>query len=172
MVKIVLVGYMAVGKSTIGKLLAGIMQIPFLDLDEMIEKNENLTISEIFSKHGEIYFRKKEHQEFKKWIESQDSLVIATGGGTPCYSNNHLLLNRPNVISIYLKASIEVLGERLFLNAQSRPLVSEKSKEELQEFIAKNLFDRSYFYHQATYTVSVDKKTPEAVADEILQKLN
>ena len=172
MVKIVLVGYMAVGKSTIGKIIAEKLQIDFVDLDENIEKTENLSISEIFTKYGEIYFRKKEHLEFKKWIEAPQSVVIATGGGTPCYANNHLLLKAANVVSFYLKASISELYKRLLMDSENRPLVADKTEEELREFIAKNLFDRSYFYHQALNVVSVDGKMPEAVAQEILQKLH
>lgn len=172
MVKIVLVGYMAVGKSTVGKILAEKLKIAFIDLDENIEKNENQTISEIFANHGEIYFRKKEHLELKKWLENPNSLVIATGGGTPCYANNHLLLNGDGITSFYLKASIPVLYERLLSENNKRPLVSGKSEEELKEFIAKHLFDRSYFYHQATHIVSVDGRTSQAVAAEILQILD
>lgn len=172
MVKIVLVGYMAVGKSTVGKILAEKLKIAFVDLDENIEKNENLSISDIFANHGEIYFRKKEHLELKKCLENPKSMVIATGGGTPCYANNHLLLNGDGITSFYLKASIPVLYERLLSETNKRPLVSGKTEEELQEFIAKHLFDRSYFYHQATHNVSVDGKTSQAVAEEILQLLD
>lgn len=172
MVKIVLVGYMAVGKSTVGKIVAEKLKIAFVDLDENIEKKEKLSVSEIFANHGEIYFRKKEHLELKKWLENPNSLVIATGGGTPCYANNHLLLNGDGITSFYLKASIPVLYERLLSESNKRPLVSGKTEEELKEFIAKHLFDRSYFYHQATHKVLVDGKTSQAVAEEILQLLN
>lgn len=172
MIKIVLVGYMAVGKSTIGKILAEKLQVTFLDLDESIERSEDLSINEIFAKHGEIYFRKKEHLELKKWITAPNSMVIATGGGTPCYANNHLLLNGTGITSFFLKASIPVLYERLLSEGDNRPLVSGKSEDELKEFIAKNLFDRSYFYHQATHIVSVDGKSSETIADEILQRLH
>jgi shikimate kinase len=172
MAKIVLVGYMAVGKSTVGKILAEKLKIAFVDLDENIEREENLTISEIFAKQGEIYFRKKEHLELKKCLENPNSLVIATGGGTPCYANNHLLLNGNGITSFYLKASISLLYDRLLSESNKRPLISGKSEEELKEFIAKHLFDRSYFYHQATHHVSVDGKTSLAVAEEILQLLD
>jgi shikimate kinase len=172
MVKIVLVGYMAVGKSTIGEILAEKLKITFIDLDETIEKNENLSISDIFAIHGEIYFRKKEHLELKKWLENPNSLVIATGGGTPCYANNHLMLNGEGITSIYLKASIAELYKRLLSERNKRPLVSDKSEDELKEFIAKHLFDRSYFYHQATHNVLVDGKTSQTVAQEILQLLD
>lgn len=170
--KIILVGYMAVGKSTIGKMVAEKKQIKWLDLDQIIEKNTNLSVAAIFKEKGEIFFRKQENLEFKKLLESDDSLVISTGGGTPCYSNNHLLLNGENVISVYLKASIEELYERLSNNNVDRPLIANQSAEQLKEFIAKNLFDRSYYYNQATYKVDTGGKTPEAIVNEVLALLN
>lgn len=171
MQKIILVGYMAVGKSTIGKILSEKMKIKCIDLDELIESNEKLSIADIFKDKGEIYFRKLEHLEFKKLIDKDENLIISTGGGTPCYSNNHLLLNGDNVVSIYLKASIELIFERLENNKSERPLVANQSEEELKEFIAKNLFDRSYFYNQATYKLNVGHKTPEMIAGEIITLL-
>jgi shikimate kinase len=172
MQKIILVGYMAVGKSTIGKMLAEKRQIKWLDLDKIIEETNNMSVAAIFKEKGEIFFRKQEHLELKALIESEESLIISTGGGTPCYANNHLLLNGKNVVSIYLKASIDELFERLKNNKDTRPLVANQTAEELKEFIAKNLFDRSYFYNQATYKVTTDGKTPEAIVEEILRLLN
>lgn len=172
MIKIVLVGYMAVGKSTIGSILAEKLQIAFVDLDKSIENNENLSINEIFEKYGEIYFRKKEHIELKKWLATSNSLVIATGGGTPCYANNHLLLKGTGITTFYLKASVSLLYERLLMGQIERPLIAGKSEEVLKEFIAKHLFDRSYFYHQATHILSVDGKSLEIIAEDILQQLH
>lgn len=170
--KIILVGYMAVGKSTIGKILAQKTQMKFIDLDQSIEESVKSPITEIFKQHGEIYFRKLEHLEFQKCINNQESVIISTGGGTPCYADNHLLLNAEGVISIYLKASIEELYQRLKLNSDSRPLVGQKTEEELKEFIAKNLFERSYFYNQAKYKITVDGKNPETIAAEIFNLLH
>ena len=170
--KIILVGYMAVGKSTIGELLAKKMKMEWIDLDQIIEKKAKLSVADIFKEKGEIYFRKQEHQELKMLIESQNNLVISTGGGTPCYSNNHLLLNGDEVVSVYLKASIEGLFDRIKRNTKGRPLVANQSEEELKEFIAKNLFDRSYYYNQATYKVNTDGKSPQALVEEIWTLLN
>lgn len=172
MMKIILVGYMGVGKSTIGEILAQKMNLKCLDLDQLIAKNEKLSIKDVFQQKGEIYFRKTEHVEFKKLIDSDESLIISTGGGTPCYSGNHLLLNGDNIISIYLKSSIALIYERLKHGKSERPLVANQSAVELKEFIAKNLFDRSYYYNQATYKVSVDEKSPEMIVDEIMALLN
>lgn len=170
--KIILVGYMAVGKSTIGKIMAQKMNFRHQDLDELIEKEENLTINEIFNQKGEIYFRKVEHLLFKSLVESNESLIISTGGGTPCYANNHLMLNGNGIVSVYLSAPIALLFERLLKGKESRPLVANQSEEEIKEFIAKNLFERSYYYNQSKYKVEVIGKMPNEIADEIIALLN
>ncbi|WP_264522070.1 shikimate kinase [Flavobacterium sp. N1994] len=172
MQKIILVGYMAVGKTTIAQLLAKKIDFRTVDLDKLIEKKMNLTINQIFELKGEIYFRKLEHELFKEILENDENIIISTGGGTPCYANNHLFLNGENCISIYLKASIETIFERLRNGKMDRPLVAHKSEEELKEFVAKHLFERSYFYNQATCTVLIDNKDQESIVKEILELLH
>jgi len=172
MQKIILVGYMAVGKTTIAQLLAKKIHFRMVDLDKVIEKKMNLTINQIFELKGEIYFRKLEHELFKEILENNENLIISTGGGTPCYANNHLFLNGENSISIYLKASIDIIFERLRNGKKNRPLVANKSEEELKEFVAKHLFERSYYYNQATCTVLIDNKDPESIVKEILELLH
>lgn len=171
MKKIILVGYMGSGKSKIGKLLAESISLPFYDLDFWIEKEEQKTIVQLFSEKGELYFRKKEHEVLMQQLEREDSFVLSLGGGTPCYANNHLLLQKEEVISIYLKASIPTLVERLQKEKEARPLIKNLPEEEMQEFIAKHLFDRSYFYHQCKHVVSVDAQTPSQIVATILALL-
>ncbi len=167
MKKIILLGYMGCGKSTIAKLLANSTSFSYLDLDEIIEKNENASVKNIFSEKGEIYFRKLEHQILEKLINNQESFILSLGGGTPCYSNNHEFLKSSNVISIYLKASVETLYDRLLYSNSERPLIANKNPQEMKEFIAKNLFDRSYYYNQAQFKISVDGKSSEEIISEI-----
>ena len=167
MKKIILLGYMGCGKSTIAKLLANLTSISYLDLDEIIEKQENSSVKKLFSDKGEIYFRKLEHQILASLIHNQDSFILSLGGGTPCYSNNHEFLKADHVISIYLNASVDTLYERLLFNSEQRPLIADKNPEEMKEFIAKNLFDRSYYYNQAKYKITVDGKSPEEILSEI-----
>ena len=169
--KIILVGYMAVGKTTISNLLSKKTGLKTVDTDKLIEKKTGLTIPEIFEQKGELFFRKIEHELFKEISENDEDLIISTGGGTPCYANNHLLLNGENIISFYLKASLDVIFQRL-KSSHGRPLVANKSEEELREFIAKHLFERSYFYNQATYKIVIDNKTPEDITAEILGLLD
>ena len=172
MQKIILVGYMAVGKTTIAQLLAEKTGFKTEDIDRLIEKKIGLTVSEIFQQKGEIFFRKIEHEIFKEIIESKENLIISTGGGTPCYADNHLLLKGENVVSIYLKASINTILGRLKSSKKERPLVTNKSEEELEEFVAKHLFERSYFYNLATFKVLIDSKSKDEIVNEICGLLN
>lgn len=165
--KIVLLGYMASGKSTIGRILAEKKQISFIDLDEYIEKKERKTVSEIFEQKGEIYFRKQEHIYLEELLEQEGNFILSLGGGTPCYAGNmDVLLSFNDVKSVYLKTSINTIVDRLITEKSKRPLVARLNKEELAEFVAKHLFERSYFYNQANYKVTVDNKTvDEAIED-------
>ena len=167
MKKIILLGYMGCGKSTIAKLVATNVGLPYLDLDEIIEKRENTTIKKLFSDKGELYFRKLEHEILSDLMNSQDSFILSLGGGTPCFANNHELLKGENKHAIYLSASIATLYNRLQNENENRPLIANKSEEEIKEFIAKNLFDRSFYYNQAKYKVTVDNKSVGEIVAEI-----
>ncbi len=169
--KIILIGYMGSGKTTIAHLLASKMNLNCVDLDNLIEKEAQESIAALFAK-GEIYFRKLEHQLFKQLVENEDDLIISTGGGTPCYANNHTYMNGTNVTSIYLKGSIETLANHLQNEKTHRPLLANLSDAELQEYIAKSLFERSFYYNKATHKIIIDDKSPEAIAEEILQRLH
>lgn len=170
MQKIILLGYMGSGKSTIGKILAQELQIPFLDLDLEIEKKEQKSVPTIFAERGEIYFRKIESHLFNQILDSNKKYVLALGGGTPCYANNHLQLTRHDAISVYLKASIETLKIRLENQKEHRPILN-NSDEDLQEFIPKHLFERSYFYNQANIVIGVDDLLPTEIVSKVLLKL-
>ncbi len=158
---------MGSGKSTIAKLISNKLQLSYKDLDLCMEEQEQMSVSAIFETKGEIYFRKKEHLVFKELMASEESFVLSLGGGTPCYANNHLLLNGDGIISIYLKTSIENLYQRLIADKEARPLLSNKSPEELKEFIAQHLFERSFYYNQAMFTLNTDGKSPQEIVAEI-----
>jgi shikimate kinase len=171
MKKIILLGYMGCGKSTIAQNLSKITNIPFLDLDKCIENKANLSINEIFEQFGEIHFRRLEHEMLLELLQSSENSIIGLGGGTPCYANNHELLKRDDVTSIYLKASIGTLYNRLIHNKSKRPLIANMNEEEMREFIAKHLFDRSYYYNHAQHKVSVDNKAVDQTVQDILEIL-
>lgn len=165
--KIVLLGYMGCGKSVIGEFLSRKRQIPFYDLDLEIEKATQISISELFEKKGEIYFRKKESEILKFCLDRNEDFVLSLGGGTPCYYNNSELLRQEGVFSIYLKASADILVDRLSAEKDKRPLLHNQDEVSLKDFINKHLFDRSFYYHQAAKVVSVDNKSVEQLVAEI-----
>tara|TARA_R110002074_G_scaffold79064_8_gene178530 strand:+ start:1110 stop:1628 length:519 start_codon:yes stop_codon:yes gene_type:complete len=166
--KIVLLGYMGSGKSTIGKKLADKIYHKFTDLDTYIENKEDKTIPEIFNEKGEIYFRKAEHKYLQEFLSENDSFVLSLGGGTPCYAGNmDIIINQNGVISFYLQASIPTLKDRLINNSSKRPLLASLSEEKLIEYIAKHLFERSVFYEKATHRINVNSKEIEAIVAEI-----
>ena len=116
--KVVLLGYMASGKSTIGKKLAKTFSLPFIDLDDYIVSKENKTISKIFAENGEIYFRKIESVYLQEILNGKGNFVLSLGGGTPCYANNMNVINTSDAISIYLHTGIQLLSERLIAKNQ------------------------------------------------------
>ena len=171
--KIILLGYMASGKSTVGILLAKIIGYNFVDLDSFIEKKEGMTISDLFNKKGEIYFRKIESMYLKELLSTPEKCVISLGGGTPCYGNNMDLINScKDAVSFYLKTSIDEIVNRLMNEKQERPLVAQiESKESLRDFVGKHLFERNSFYLRSDYSVNTDKKTKKHIVEEIVFKL-
>lgn len=171
MKKVVFVGYMGSGKSLISNLVAQKYGFLYLDLDSEIEKKEQTNLSTLFQKKGELYFRKLEHQIFVDYMTSDSHFVMSTGGGTPCYFDNHTYLKQEDCCSIYLKASIETLYNRLHINKSNRPLLAQLEDTDLKEFIAKHLFERSFFYQQAQHTVTVDDKSPDEILEEIMSLL-
>lgn len=166
MKKIVLLGYMGSGKSTVGEKLSSLLNIPFQDLDILIEKTEGMTISNIFSSKGEIYFRKKEHQIFKEVLAHKENMILSLGGGTPCYAQNHLLLQQEDVCSIYLKAKVSTLVKRLENQKENRPLLH--TTDDLASYIGPHLFERVYYYNFTKHTISTDDKTVDEICQEIL----
>jgi shikimate kinase len=153
--KIVLIGYMASGKSTLSKALSQAWGLKRLDLDQIIEEEK-----------GELYFRKKERATLEK-ILKDDNFVLASGGGTPCYYENMNLINA-NSTSVYLKQTIPVLYNRLQKDRSDRPLLAHLIDEDLKEYIAKHLFERSQYYEQAILTLD-SKKIGE---DSYLSEMN
>ena len=168
MKKIILVGYMGSGKTTVGKKLNQNLNIDFIDLDAYIETKEGLNISEIFKLKGEIYFRKQENIWFNHLLNQNKSLIISLGGGTPCYANNHLRLQDDNVLSFYLKANIETLANRLKEDS-TRPLLV--NIDNLNSFVAQHVFERSYFYNFSKYKIDVNNREVDDIYLEILSKI-
>ena len=166
---IILQGYMGSGKSTVAVKLASTLHLQHIDLDQLIESHENLSVTEIFSLKGEIYFRKLESHLLNSVLSQQTNFVLALGGGTPCYGNNLDAIKNGGV-SIYLKGSIALLCERI-ANSDNRPLIQDRSRDDLTEFVAKHLFERSSFYEQSDFVVTIDGKPADEIVNEIVALL-
>ncbi|MFT7330116.1 MAG: shikimate kinase [Roseivirga sp.] len=164
--KIVLLGYMASGKSVVGKVLAKQLNYEFIDLDAYIELNEKKTVSAIFYQKSEIYFRRKETEYLKEIFSEKENFILSLGGGTPCYGLNMEIVLK-NSQSFYLKTSLNTLHSRLLKEKLNRPLVAYIEPLKLKEFIAKHIFERTAFYDKANHIVSTDEQTIQQVVDSI-----
>ncbi len=168
--KVVFVGYMASGKSAVANEVAAKLDLKRIDLDDFIEEKEGATISDIFKEKGEVYFRRKETEYLTFLLESTDSFILSVGGGTPCFTGNMELILEKST-SIYLKASIHTIYNRLLSEKSKRPLVASIADENLQEFIAKHLFERAPYYEQSNNIVEVNDKSIAEIANQIIEKL-
>lgn len=166
MKNIFLIGLPSSGKSTLGKKLARLLDYRFVDMDKLIEKDQDMTIHEIFSTKGEDYFREVESRILKNTIENR-SVVIATGGGAPCFFDNMEFI-KSNGLSIFLDVHHTELAKRIQNHGKDdRPLLSGATSLELE--LEKKYIQRLPFYSQADFTVNGDIEAPTLV--EIVQKL-
>ena len=169
---IIILGYMGTGKSIIGRKLSLKVNKKFIDLDSYIEEKEKDSISNIFQKNGDLYFRKQESKYLKEILSNNTDLVLSVGGGTPCYFDNLDMIISNNNVSFYLKNSNIQLTSRLFNEKSKRPLISNiSSKDKLLEFVSKHLFEREFFYNSATHKIDCDDKSVSDVVDDIISRL-
>ncbi|MBX2960822.1 MAG: shikimate kinase [Flavobacteriales bacterium] len=157
---------MGSGKTTLGKKLANKLGYAFFDLDELIEEQEKLSISEIFSKQGENYFRTVEQKILNDKLVTNQPLVLSVGGGTPCFFDNMEFINK-QATSIYLKYNAGMLYSRLSSAKAKRPLLTEKSDEELKDFIKKTLSEREGFYNQSKIVVESNNITVDTIFHQL-----
>ena len=154
MVRIIIIGYMGAGKTTVGKSLSKNLGIPFYDLDWYIESRMRKTVPQLFAERGEEGFRQIEYNMLHEVAEFED-VIISCGGGTPCYFDNMDYLNRMGE-TIYLKATPEVLYKHLKMGKVERPLLKNKTPEEMQAFIKDQLEKREPYYTKAKHTLDVN----------------
>ncbi|MCS5663057.1 MAG: shikimate kinase [Flavobacteriales bacterium] len=169
--KVIIVGYMASGKSVVAKRLAQLLNLRFVDTDKWIEARSCKTIPEIFSEDGEDVFRAKE-KECLEFLMDQDDMVISTGGGMPCFNDCvDLMLELGE--TVYLEASVQTLISRLWDGKSGRPIVNNfQTKEDLQSFISKHLSEREGYYKKCKHVVCVDGKSVGMIAKEITSILS
>ena len=168
--RVFLIGYMGVGKTTIGKKLSTRLGLKFIDLDRVMSNGLSLSISQIIDTKGEIYFRDLERETLRKVSEMEDVLV-ATGGGTPCFFDNIKMINQ-NGVSVFLKLDEKSLVKRLLRNQDSRPLIKGKSPVELDQFVKSHLSSRLPFYTQSAITYNALNSNSESLDDLASQIMN
>ena len=144
MKRVILIGFMGAGKTTLGRRLATRLNVPFYDSDAEIEKHHGKSIGEIFAEQGESHFREIERR-FLESFDAEDEFVLATGGGMPCYGDNMDLLNELGV-TIYLERSAKELSNRLMNAKVKRPLIEGLTEQELIQFIEDKLAVREEYY--------------------------
>lgn len=152
--RIILVGYMGSGKTTVGKALSKETGLMFYDLDWYIESRMRKSVSQIFAERGEEAFRRMEYNMLHEVAEFED-VVISCGGGTPCFFDNMDYLNRQGDV-VYLKATPEVLYRHLLMAKVERPLLKGKTQDELTDYITTHLAEREPYYQKAHHVLNVD----------------
>lgn len=147
---IFLIGYMASGKTTLGRALAASTKMRFVDLDEYIEAEAGKTITQIFAEDGEAHFRHLESIALKQLTATgDDGIIVACGGGTPCFGDNMDLMNQSGT-TVWLTAPAEVIIRRLVAERASRPLVAKLSDGgDLERFVIENLNRRTPHYSRS-----------------------
>jgi len=158
---------MGSGKSYSGKRLADLLQLPYLDLDVVIESGEKMTISEIFAQNGEEHFRNLERKYLERIILQHSRVIVSTGGGTPCFSGNARFMLQNGMV-IFFDTNYDVLARRLQKESEHRPLLNGKSILELKEFIAQKIEQRLPYYHQC-HVIYEQRKNDMDIAGELFK---
>lgn len=165
---IFLIGYMGSGKTTLGRALSRATGMQFIDLDEYIENRYHMSISDIFSRHGEAGFRQREQTMLTEVADFED-VIIACGGGTPCFYDNMELMNRRGT-TVLLEASHARLSERLSAARSKRPLIAAMTDGELDEYIRSALSSRMPHYGKALHRFCSDRLDDQAqIAESVKQ---
>ncbi len=166
--RIFLVGYMGCGKSTIGRKVADLLGISFVDLDKYIEERYFKTVPAIFAEEGEKGFREKERTALLE-VSQFENVMVGTGGGAPCFFDNMEVMNK-NGVTIYIAPDTDILATRLLKSKTERPLIAGKSREELILFIEGALLKRAPFYEKAKIIIRGENNLdPQLVIDKIRQ---
>ncbi|WP_028897256.1 shikimate kinase [Prevotella sp. HUN102] len=152
--RIIIIGYMGAGKTTVGKALAKELGIPFYDLDWYIESRMRKTVKQIFDEKGEEGFRRIERNMLHEVAEFEN-VVVSCGGGTPCFFDNMDYMNEKGD-TLYLKATPEVLYGHLKMGKSVRPLLLNKTPEEVKTFIAEQMKHREPYYMKAKHVLDVN----------------
>lgn len=160
---IFLVGFMGSGKTHWGLRWAGHLQRTFVDLDQLIERNEQLSVADIFEKNGEEYFREKEAEALRS-LKDEKNMLISCGGGAPCFKDNMSWMNETG-ITVFLEGSPKFLLQNIIKEPVARPLLKNMNEAEMLFFIEKKLAERNEFYRQAKLTVNAEEIGEDTIKD-------
>lgn len=169
MTRIFLIGYMGAGKTTLGKAFARAMGLTFVDLDWYMEERFHKTVRQLFAEKGEDGFRELEKRMLHEVAEFED-VVISVGGGTPCFFDNMETMNAAGE-TVFLNVDVKVLFRRLKVAKQQRPLLADKTDEELMTFIVEALQKRLPFYTQAKYVFNGEKLESHRQIQQSVERL-
>ncbi len=172
--RIFLIGYMGAGKTTAGKELAKKMNMEFIDMDHYIQARYQKTVGQLFSEYGEAEFRNIERKILRE-VSDIENVVISTGGGTPCFFDNMDYMNQVGT-TVYLKASPQALSDRLNTCKEKRPLIKDKSEEELYAFVVDSLEKREPSYSKAHVIFGteelISREDVEGYVEQLLKALD
>ena len=169
MTRIFLIGYMGAGKTTLGKAFARAMGLTFVDLDWYIEERYHKTVRQIFEERGEDGFRELEKRMLHETGEFEN-VVISVGGGTPCFFDNMDYMNAVGE-TVFLDVDVKVLFRRLKVAKQQRPLLANKTDEELMTFIVEALQKRLPFYSKAKYVFNGERLEDRRQIQQSVERL-
>ncbi|MBN1416068.1 MAG: AAA family ATPase [Bacteroidales bacterium] len=163
--RLFIIGYKSSGKTTLGRKLAERLNLAFVDLDEFLEQQAGKTIPEIFLNAGEEEFRRKEREALMQVIQS-DNILVSTGGGLPCHSDNMSLMEKYGDI-IYLKVDDETLVSRLQATIGHRPVVKGRTEEELRAYVADLRRRCEHHYCRARFVIEGNKTEVEDICRQL-----
>ncbi len=178
-----LIGFMGSGKSFYAKGLSEYLHVPFVDLDQFIEENQDISISEIFEKLGEPSFRALESAAIKqvygdlmaRTTETQEKNhilgIISCGGGTPCFNDNMEWMNAHG-LTIWINPSEDIILERLLKEKKTRPLIASLSDDALKGFIHQKLLERKPTYEKSTSVITHHNTTIDEFVNTIQHAKN
>lgn len=155
------------GKSTLGKKAAALLQLPFIDLDKLIEAHQGQSIASIFEHKGEHYFREIEKQMLLEAITNHRDFLMATGGGAPCFFDNLQIMKKAGT-TIFLNMPLADIANRMSEKGiNKRPLLSGLDQENIAKEFTARFQHRMPFYQQAHYLIKKGDMHPEHIASLI-----
>ncbi len=164
--KLFLIGFMGSGKTHWGRLLAQRLDLPFFDLDRVIEEKEKQSIAQIFAAKGEEHFRYLEKDVLETLSGTTENFILSCGGGTPCFFNNIGFMKQKGIV-VWLNTQIDTLVARLLKQKATRPLIKNLNDKELKPYIISKILSRRIYYEQAHIAVNEESLSIDTFAEII-----